>query len=241
MNDEPAGADGGAGSLFEEVDFSVVDIRRELGAVEEGPPTFRRCVFAVADLTGLDLSGAVFEQCTLDGANLRDCRLDEARVSRGSFVRASFTSADLTDAVFDGVDLSHARFNGALLADARFSECKMIGADLTSLRGLAVTFTIEDCNLQLADFSGAHLRGLHVTGSDLTETDLRGADLRDAVFENCRLREADLSETRLEGADLRGADLGEITADTPRQLRGAVISARQAAQICHALGLTVVG
>lgn len=115
----------------------------------------------------------------------------------------------------------------------------MIGADLTALRGVA-TFAVRDCNLALARLTDGHLRGLHLSGTDLGEADLWGADLREAVFENCRLREVDLSNTRLEGADLRGADLGAITAEMPRHLRGAVISSRQATEICAALGVTVL-
>jgi len=121
-----------------------------------------------------------------------------------------------------------------------FTGCKLVGADLTGLRGLAVTFTVTDCTLQLANLGDANLRGLRLTGTDLSEADLWGTDLRDAVFDNCRLRDTDLSHTKLHGADLRGADLGEITLDATTHLVGAVISPRQAAEICGALGITVM-
>ncbi|HEY2204299.1 MAG TPA: pentapeptide repeat-containing protein [Pseudonocardia sp.] len=203
------------------------------------PPTLRRCTLAEADLTGLDLSGVLFEHCVLDRATLRDCVLDRARFRGGSAVGARFSEAELTDAELIDLDLSGARFDHALLADTRFTGCRMLGAALTPLRGLAVTFVLDRCNLQLADLSDTALRGLRVTGSDLSEADLRGADLREAVFVDCRLRNTDLGHTRLTGADLRGADLGLLTEDSPRQLRGATISAAQAAEICTVLGLTV--
>ena len=44
---------------------------------------------------------------------------------------------------------------------------------------------------------------------------------------------------RLAGADLRGADLGELTDDAPRTLRGAIVSEAQAADVCRALGLVL--
>jgi len=62
----------------------------------------------------------------------------------------------------------------------------------------------------------------------------------DAVLVDCRLRDVDLSHTRVRGADLRGADLGALGGDSPRQLRGAVISTAQAADVCRALELTVL-
>ncbi|MGH3929081.1 MAG: pentapeptide repeat-containing protein [Pseudonocardiaceae bacterium] len=225
---------------FDSVDFSSKDVRATVEEYAGRAILFRRCDFTCAEMQDLDLTGAVFDQCTLNGAELRECVLDRAHIIGGSCVAADFASADVNDAVFHCVELSQTRFTGALLADARFEECRMIGADLTALRGLAATLIMKDCNLQLANFQDTDLRGADLTGSDLTEADLRGTDLRDAVFSRCLLRGVDLAHTRLDGVDLRGADLGEITADMPHQLRGAVISHAQAADICAALGLTVL-
>jgi len=91
-----------------------------------------------------------------------------------------------------------------------------------------------------AALQDAPLRGVRLCGVDLSEADLRGTDLRDADLVDCRLRDVDLSHTRVRGADLRGADLGALGGDSPRQLRGAVISTAQAADVCRALELTVL-
>lgn len=225
---------------FDRVDFSGQDIRAAIADYEGRTVFFHQCDFSGTDMQDFNLADSVFDRCTLNEARLRECVLDRVRVTGGSCVAADFASADLNDAVFSGVDLTRARFTGAVLADAQFVECRMIGADLTALRGLTVTLTIKDCNLQLASLQDTNLRGTHLSGSDLTEADLRGTDLRDAVLNNCRLRQVDLSHTHLDGTDLRGADLGEITADSPRQLRGAVISHSQAVDVCAALGLIVL-
>lgn len=81
---------------------------------------------------------------------------------------------------------------------------------------------------------------MRVHECDLSEADLRGADLREVVFERCRLRGMVLRDARLGAADLRSCDLGEVTADTPRELAGAIVSPAQAGAICTALGLTVL-
>lgn len=201
---------------------------------------FRRCDLTGADLRGLDLGRVVFDRCVLSEARLTGCGLDGARVTGGQWVNTELVDADLTDVVFDGVDLARARLRGALLADARFQDCRMIGVDLTALRGLASSLTLHGCNLQLANLTELHLRGWRIAGCDLSEAELWGADLREAVFTDCRLRDLDLSNTRLDGADLRSSDLGELGADSPRQLRGAVISTAQATAVCGALGITVL-
>jgi len=225
---------------FDDVDFSAGDIRSVLAEYEGRAVFFRRCDFIGVDMQDLNLADAVFEACTFKEAKLRECVLDRARVMAGSWEGADLASTDLSRVVFNGVDLARTRFTGAMFDEVQFTECRMIGADLTALRGLAAAVKFQNCNLQLASFQGTKLRGAIFSGSDLTEAELRGTDLRDAVFDGCRLRHVDLSHTRLDGTDLRGADLGEITADSPRHLRGAVISHAQAVDICAALGLTVL-
>lgn len=234
---EAVGSDAGVVEDRDAADPDVLELLADAGGERR---VFRRCTFVEADLQSLDLSQAIFEQCVLTRANLHDTALDGVRIDGGTLAGADLTRTDLTDAVFTDVDLSSARLTAALLADTRFDGCRLIGADLTALRGLAVTLSFDRSNLGLANLQDAHLKGLRLTGVDLSDADLRGADLRGAVFVDCRLRGTDLSHTRLDAADLRGADLGQVSADTPRQLAGAVISPEQASEICVAMGLHVV-
>ncbi|MFF7228987.1 pentapeptide repeat-containing protein [Streptomyces sioyaensis] len=125
-----------------------------------------------------------------------------------------------------------------MLGGAAFTGCRMIGARLTRHRGLGITFT--RCNLAVANLNGLSLRGTRLTGIRFTEADLGGVDFRDTTFEDCRLADANLRAADFTGADLRGADLGELTLTLATQLRGAVISPDQAAQISAALGLAVL-
>ena len=136
-------------------------------------------------------------------------------------------------------DLHGADLPGLTLDACRFTDCRMIGADLSGLRGLAVTYRLDGSNLGLANLQDVAWRAVTLRGLDLSEADLRGADLRDATLLDCTLRDVDLAHTRLAGADLRGADLGELTDDAPRTLRGAIVSEAQAADVCRALGLVV--
>jgi uncharacterized protein YjbI with pentapeptide repeats len=204
------------------------------------PWVLRRCVLDELDLSGVDLTGATLDRVRATGVRLRGAVLDGATVEGGVLAGADLSDADLTDAALTGVDLSRARLVGARLTDTVFRECRMIGVDLTGMRSLAVTFTVDGCSLALARLADASLRGWRLERVDLSDADLSGADLRDAVLTDCALRGTDLTRARLAGADLRGADLGEITPDTPAVLRGAIVSTGQAADVCRALGLQVV-
>lgn len=229
-----------AGAVVEDADLTTTDPASLREALKRGhgtPWTFRRCTMDEVDLAGLDLTGAVLDRCRADGAVLRDAVLDGLRMDGGSLVGADLSGADLTDATFDGADLSRVRLVAAMLTDTTFRDCRMLGVDLSGLRSLAVTFSVDGCTLALANLSDAHLRAWQVHEADFSDADLRGADLREAVLDGCKLRGTDLTHARLDGADLSTADLGELTADTPAALRGAVISTDQAADICRALGL----
>ena len=132
-----------------------------------------------------------------------------------------------TDAVFEATDLSRIRLTGALLTETRFTDCRMIGADLSGLRGLAVTYRLDGSNLGLANLQDVSWRAVTLRGLDLSEADLRGADLRDAMLLDCTLRDVDLAHTRLAGADLRGADLGELTEDARGRCAGRSSASRR--------------
>lgn len=239
MDDDALRAALARGSPVEDADLTGLDLRGAV-ATAGGPVVLRRCRLDAPDLHGLDLTRAVLEQCTVTEANLSGAVLDAVHLVGGVLTDARCTDADLTDAVFDTVDLSRIQLAGALLTDTRFDACRMIGADLGHVRGLAVTFTVDGSNLQLANLQDAPWRGVRLRGVDLSEADLRGADLSDAVLVGCRMRDVDLSHTRVRGTDLRGADLGALGPDSPRQLHGAVISTAQAADVCRALELVVV-
>lgn len=226
-----------AGEPVEDADLDGLDLRALLGEARD--PVLRRCSAEEPDLHGVDLSGATLEGCRFPGVDLRSATLDGTHVRGGTWPGAVIVDADLTDAVLEAVDLSRARLTGSLLTETRFTDCRMIGADLSGLRGLAVSYRLDGSNLGLANLQDVVWRGVTLRGLDLSEADLRGADLRDATLVDCTLRDVDLAHTRLAGADLRGADLGELTEDAPRTLRGAVVSEAQAADVCRALGLVV--
>ncbi len=219
------------------VDFSGRDLRRALDR-PGAPFTFQDCSFDGADLRGAQLAESAFVECRLDRADLGGAMLEQARIERGSAAFLKAARADLTDALFKGVDLANSQWNSALLAGTHFEECRLVGARLSSVRGLGHTFA--RCHLGLADLAGLDFRGQTLDGLNFTEADLTGCDFRDAILDGCRFPGAELRSARFAGADLRGADLGEVAiADLP-VLRGAVVSERQAAALIAAFGIQVL-
>ncbi|MEU9029975.1 pentapeptide repeat-containing protein [Streptomyces sp. NPDC048383] len=123
---------------------------------------------AAADLTGLDLGGAV-----LSGADFSQTLFTETRLAGARLVGTDFYRCDLQRADLCGADATGARFVRAVLDGADLRGTVLDGADLVR------------AELYGADARGASLRGARVLGAALLDTDLRGADLSGArVREN---------------------------------------------------------
>ncbi len=175
--------------------------------------------FEDEDWGGLDLAGARFETCRivrcgfahadLRETTFRDCGL--ADPGQG----ANFAFARMDEATFENCDLTHARFDGADLYAARFTECRLLGATFSRARfhrafGRSVVrsaVSFVDCNLELADLSGAGLAACELRDCRLRETDLSNADLTGATLTGSDLFQAVVDGAKAGGADLRGADL----------------------------------
>ena len=201
------------------------------------PASLVACDLEEADLSGLDLSGWVFERCSLRRTHLTGSSLEATRWTgcRGGF--ADFVGADLTEATIGSSDFNNTNFRGVKLSAATVRGCKMTGANFAEAQTLGAVFEetlFIDAKLPSFIFRKQTLKRL-----DFGQADLRKCDFREAVLEACSLRDAHLADARFEGADLRGADLGGIRLIDASAFRGAIISRGQAGQLLAELGLTV--
>lgn len=213
--------------------------RTDLVALQsDAPVRLIGCTLDETRLADLDLTGWVFERCSLARTDFGKTELELARFvnCRGAF--ALFRGANLEDAAFRASDFNNASFRGATLSSASFEDCKLTGCDMTEARSMEVRFT--NTLLVSAKLPGFNFRKDTLVGVDLSSADLAKCDFREAAFENCSLREANIDEARFQDADLRGADLGglSILAQAGR-FKGAVVSAAQAELILSQTGLKV--
>jgi uncharacterized protein YjbI with pentapeptide repeats len=140
-----------------------------------------------ADLSGIDLRGAVLNQVRLPGVLLSGADLDGAHLLGADLSQATLVGANLRGALLGGANLrgiktSWLAFNtpgGSWMDHQGTSSCH--GA------------CFEGAHLDGADLRGADLREADFTGSSLVGADLRGADLRSINLEQANLAGVDFS------------------------------------------------
>ena len=137
-----------------------------------------------ADLSGLDLSHAVFTNVLLSGSDVEGMDLSSATFRRFGIVLATGAPAALPP--------GYAFVDGNLVGPS----VNFVGTDVAGI-----------------DLHGRDLHDSNFYGADLTGADLSGADLRSTTFRDAVLVDADLTGADLSGADLLGADLTGATTD----------------------------
>jgi uncharacterized protein YjbI with pentapeptide repeats len=135
------------------------------------------------DLSGADLSRAVFDGAPLGMVDFCLADLSHAKFNGADLSGAAFTRANATDAQFVGASLIRADFIRADLAGADFREANLTGASL------------DRSNLRQADLSGADLSNtdlfeVNFSGAKLTGANLSGARCGGTIFANLDLSEA---------------------------------------------------
>ena len=92
------------------------------------------------------------------------------------------------------------------------SDTSVVGWDVAQFLRHPIPKSCHECNLTMADLSGAKLSLVDLSGTqlymaNLSGADLSGANLKDALLQDALLQEALLQEANLSGADLSGAKL----------------------------------
>ena len=87
------------------------------------------------------------------------------------------------------------------------SDTSGVGKDAAQFLRHPIPKSCHECDLRMADLSGAKLSRADLSGAQLYMANLSGADLSGANLKDALLQEALLQEANLSGADLSGAKL----------------------------------
>lgn len=171
--------------------------------------SLRNVVLDAADLTDVILDGAImtgarFDHAVMTGIKLRGCDLRETRFVHAMFVDVDLRSANFANCVVENATFYRCTLDGASFLQANlrgirlFPPCSFVGANF---RGALIdAATLRECDLSMADFSGATLNS-----ADLSKAILRDANLYRVTAKNTLFLRADLTGAQLVAANLEGA------------------------------------
>ncbi len=184
----------------------------------------------------LDYNGFVLSQHTLDDRAAEGTSFREIRFRECSMSRTAFGSVEFSDVRFDSCALAGANWEKARIGRVAIYDCGMVGMRLLSA-------TIDDLlvhgsNCDMALFWKTRFHRARFERCSLRGASFEGADLSGVAFSECDLTGADLRATTLIGTDFRGSRIEGIAIGAP-DLRGAIISPDQAADLVGLLGVTV--
>lgn len=144
---------------------------------------------------GINFAEEVLEKGEYENCTFRNCQLAEIDLSGFVFI----------DCVFESCDMSMAKLKNTSFRDVLFKNCKQLGLRFDDCNKMLISFSFENCTLNLSSFYKLKLKGLSMKDSKLHEADLVEADLTNANFQNCDFDRAMFENTILEGADFRTA------------------------------------
>jgi len=161
------------------------------------------------DLSGRDLSFALFENVDCSNVNFEGADLSDATIHRSSFKRANFSNVNFTGARFEECDATYAKFAGADLANfsAQYSSFDFADFTKTDFNGVDLTHG----NISLA---GANLRGVDFGGMDLAGAMFSEANLTNANFEGANLQDVTFVDANLTNVNFANADFTDVTPDS---------------------------
>ena len=168
--------------------------------------------FGGADLSGRDLAGIQFRECSFDDvqahdAALRGATFADVEISRLNAPVFSAPRAELRSVTIDGSRLGSAELYESALSSVHISSTK----------------------LGFVNLSGANLLDVLFTGCAIDELDLGSAKLNRVAFVDCAIGVLNLNHATLTNVDLRRAELSRI--DGFAALAGATLTSGQVADL----------
>lgn len=194
-----------------------------LAALAEPDSHVQNTSFSGLELEDIAANGTVFE-----GVVFRGCSFDGADLSNCTF----------TDVLFSGCRFTRCDMGRSWLNRCDFRSCSAPG--ITFLKGRLTGVTVVDCQFSYCDFSEATVERLIASETNLMEASIYSTCLRYVALDRCNLTRTTVFRASLSGMDLSMCDISGIRVSSDlHELRGAIVSEEQAAQLVGLLGIVV--
>lgn len=192
---------------------------------------------ALMDKLSLDerMEESLFTGESCPGESLKGMEALRCRFVKCDFSGCDFEQAGFRDVVFEGCDFSNCDFAKAAFQRVLFVNCKLMGTDFVEAFLKHVRFSdcageyvnFADCKVQDTAFESCKFQSAAFVRCRMSAT-FTLCELTRALFEQTPLKDFDLRTCRLAGMQITLSDL-----------RGAVVTPLQAAELAALLGLVI--
>lgn len=184
------------------------------------------------------ITGILCANVSLREEDLISLEVHGSRFLNSSFTHCHFEKAVFVDVIFEHCDLSNSRFRGAFFERCQFLSCKAVGVDMSDTRSKNVTF--RQTKLLYSFFDKSKISDVLFDGIDFTEASLIEANLKNFTAAEVKFIRNNFFKTSLAGIDFSRSELvAPVVSMPPFELKGAIISPMQAADLIGLWGLVV--
>lgn len=161
--------------------------------------------FAQADLSKVNLSNADLSYIDLRGAMLREANLSGVNLQNSDLRKADFWGANLSGGNLSNSDLRRANLAWAEMNKVDMHESNLNSANLTSAQ--LIESDLRGALLKWATFNGTLLNRVNLEDADLLHSYLMMANFTECNLTRTIIRQSDLTSTILKNVELTGADI----------------------------------
>ena len=175
---------------------------------------------------------------TLNKEDFRQIEIHKAGFEKCVFSSCHFEKASFIDVIFKSCDLSGSSFRDAYFERCQFLACKCIGVDMSDTRIKQVSFS--QTKLSYSYFDRTKISDVLFDQVDFTEASM--IEARISRFEACQsiFVKNNFFQTMLSSVDFSPNEfVAPVVSMPPQELKGAILSASQAADLISLWGIIV--
>lgn len=145
----------------------------------------------------------LFEKSEFNLSASRPAEFENCHFKNCDFSSVDLSNSVFTDCVFTDCNLSLVRIHKTAFRDTKFVNCKMLGLKFEHSNAFGLSFSFDNCVLNLCSFYQTKIKQTNFLNCLLQEVDFTETDMSGSILENCDLAKAIFIQTNLEKVDLR--------------------------------------
>lgn len=133
-------------------------------------------------------------------AEYENCRFIKCNFSNSKLIEAIFINCE-----FENCEFSNCNISSTVFRDVNFSKCNLSGLEFNSCNQLLISFSFNECKINLASFFGMKLHKTEFIKCIFREVDFGRTDLTASSFDDCDLSQTIFDNSTLSKCDFRKA------------------------------------